>query len=137
MEKFYLQATELSPEILFSPAQGKFLIKGNSRPEDVRELYWPVIEWLNSYLDYLSEGSNNKYNDSNPLTFEFDLEYFNSSSAKFFYDIVMTIRKFPGANIPVRILWKYEEEDTDMKEAGEDLAILAEIEFEYIQKEDL
>ena len=136
MEKLYVAPTEMSPEIIFNPGEDTFLIKGSSRPEDVRELYAPVIDWIKDYYLEIINRQAEIYNEAKPLTFQFDLEYFNSSSAKFFYDIIMAIREFKQAGVKVKIIWYYEEDDTDMKEAGEDLSILAEIKFKYIPKPD-
>jgi hypothetical protein len=36
--------------------------------------------------------------------------------------------------IPVEIEWYYDEEDEDLREAGEDLALLAELKFSYFPK---
>lgn len=134
MEAFYSAATEFSPEIRFSPAENIFLLRGNSRPEDVRELFEPVIRWLKEYLHEILNSDTKIYTGENPLILEFDLDYFNSSSAKFLYDIMMIIKRYRDSDINVNIVWHYDEDDTDMKEAGEDLGILAETELVYIRK---
>lgn len=136
MDSFYIAPTDFSPEINFSPASNSFVIKGNSRPEDVRELFDPALEWLSDFLESLKEDSSHSYTENNPFIFQFDLDYFNSSSAKFFYDFLKMIKRFRSSGIPVSIAWSYEEEDIDMKEAGEDLAFLAEMEFVYIRKHE-
>jgi hypothetical protein len=134
MERLHLAQTNNSPEINFSPKENLFYIRGNSRPEDVREIYDPVISWLKEYMDFLDGRS--LYSEENPLIFEFDFGYFNSSSAKFLYDIMYLLKKFIKSGIFVSIAWRYEEEDIDMKEAGEDLALLAEVDIVYIKKVD-
>ena len=134
MDNFYIAPTAFSPEIKFSPQESTFIIKGSSRPEDVRELFDPALEWLSGYLESIKEGHPHQYTGNNPLIFQFDMEYFNSSSAKFFYDFIIMIKRFRSAGIPVSIVWYYDPEDTDMKEAGEDLSILSGMEFIYIRK---
>lgn len=134
MKNLHIKPTETSPEILLDAKQAKFLIRGNSRPEDVRELYYPVVEWLGSFREELTGNNHKGYTDENPLIFEFDLAYFNSSTAKFLYDIIYECRIMKEAGIPIAVTWHYEEEDIDMKEAGEDLSYLAEIDFTYISK---
>jgi hypothetical protein len=63
-----------------------------------------------------------------------DLEYFNSSSAKFFYDIFSELKRLGTNNIPVIVEWFYDEEDIDQKEAGLDIALLVEMEFVFVPK---
>ncbi len=134
MKKMHIKPTTHSPEICFSPEENKFFIHGTSAPEDVRGLYYPVIEWLRIFIDEVSKGKYPAFSEDNPVRFQIDLEYFNSSSAKFLYDIFFGLKKLGALNVPVVVEWKYEEEDIDMKEAGEDIALLAEMEFTYIPK---
>lgn len=134
MHKLYISPTSSSPEINFSPEENIFLIRGTSSPEDVRALYYPVIEWVNSFINNILEGKNKRYTPENPLKFQADLAYFNSSSAKFFYDIFYELKRLIPAGIPVVVEWHYDEEDIDLKEAGKDIASLAGMEFTYILK---
>jgi hypothetical protein len=136
MQKLYISPTPASPEIDFSPEENKFLIRGTSSPEDVRAMYYPVIEWINKYIDEILEGAKTSYSHENPLILKADLTYFNSSSAKFIYDIFSGLKKLIPAGIPVIVEWFYDEEDIDMKEAGTDIALLAEMEFIYVSKKD-
>jgi hypothetical protein len=134
MQKFHIQQTPNSPEIIFSPDENIFLICGKSAPEDVRALYYPVIEWIKIFVDDLIDGEYDKFNKKTPIDFHIDLLYFNSSSAKFFYDILMELKRIPRDTCPVVVNWYYDPEDVDMKEAGCDIATLVEMEFRYITK---
>jgi len=134
MQNLYIEQTLTTPEINFSPSENIFLIRGTSSPEDVRALYYPVIEWIKIFIDDLLEGEYKHFNNKNPLKFRIDMSYFNSSSAKFFYDIFSELKRVTSSDIPVIVEWCYDEEDNDMKEAGEDIAQLAEMKFTYIPK---
>lgn len=134
MQKLKIPATAVCPEIYFSPDENIFRIKGNSAPEDVRALYYPVIDWIKGFVDENISGGSSPYNENNPILFSTDLEYFNSSSAKFLFDIFTELKRLAENNVPVRIEWFYEEEDLDMKEAGEDIAELADMQFIYTCK---
>ena len=134
MQKLFIRQTLNTPEINFSPAENIFLIRGISSPEDVRALYYPVIEWIKKFIDNLLDGEYKNFNSETPLKFHIDLEYFNSSSAKFFYDIFCELKRLSSADVPVVVEWYYDEEDTDLKEAGIDISLLAEMEFTYIPK---
>jgi hypothetical protein len=132
MQKLYISPTPITPEIHFSPEENIFLIRGTSSPEDVRAMYYPVIEWIKIFTDDILEGKITNYSPENPLKFQADLAYFNSSSAKFFYDIFSELKRLSLSGIPVVVEWFYEEEDIDLKEAGFDIALLAGMEFTYI-----
>jgi len=134
MEKLYFPPTPTSPEINFSPEEKIFFMRGISSPEDVRRLYYPVIEWFREYIDTILEGNSNPYSPDSPLKFQVDLEYFNSSSAKFLYDIFLELKRLISSGIPVILEWLYDEEDTDLREAGSDIASLIEMEFTYVPK---
>lgn len=124
----------MTPEIKFSPDENQFLISGTSSPEDVRALYYPVIEWMKVFADDALSGAYKIFNEENPVKFQIDLTYFNSSSAKFLFDILTELKRLPVAGIPIKVYWIYEEEDTDMKEAGSDIAFLVGMEFIYVEK---
>lgn len=134
MHELHITPTESTPEILFSPKDNIFLIRGLSSPEDVRELYYPVIEWIKAFINETIQEGNKIYTPTNPFKFQSDLEYFNSSSAKFIYDIFSELKKLPPHGIPMVVEWYHDEEDIDMKEAGIDISLLAEMEFTYISK---
>ena len=134
MQPLYTKATDTSPEILLSPQKNSFFIRGNSAPEDVRALYYPVIEWIKIFIDDILKGEFKSFNNENPFQFQIDLQYFNSSSAKFLYDIFLELKRLIPTAIPVVVEWIYEEGDMDMKEAGADISLLAGFDFNYIQK---
>lgn len=127
--------TDNTPEIFLNHQEKKFYISGISRPEDVSEFYQPVVEWMEHYQDYLCTYEPERYSKDDPMVFKFNFEYFNSSTAKFLFDILTSIKNLAECNIPVQVAWVYDMEDTDMKEAGEDLSILVGLEFEYIAYE--
>lgn len=134
MESLFIAGSDFSPEIKLSHKESTFYLRGNSRPEDVREMYLPVLSWLSEYREFLNNQPVKFYSEENPLVFEFDFGYFNSSSAKFLYDIMQELKKIRTSGVKLSTAWCYEEDDIDMKEAGEDLAILAEIDLIYIKK---
>jgi hypothetical protein len=134
MEKLYIRSTSTTPEVHFSPKDNLFLIKGISSPEDVRAMYYPVIEWIKGYINELLAAEEKIYTPESPLKFTTELVYFNSSSAKFLYDIFLEIKRLTPAGIPYIVEWVYEEEDLDLKEAGADIALLVDMDFSYISK---
>lgn len=134
MQKLYIEPTSLTPEINFSPDEKSFIIRGISSPEDVRALYYPVIEWIKTFISNVLEGSVRIYSKDSPLRMNIDLTYFNSSSAKFLFDILSELKKLQSAEIPVIVEWLHDPEDIDMREAGSDIAELVDMEFIYTEK---
>ena len=134
MEILNIDPTHISPTIRFIPEKNDFSITGMSAPEDVRALYYPVIEWIDKFNGELQSGNYKIFNETNPLTLKIDLNYFNSASAKFLLDILLELKKIRESGTPVIVEWYYEEDDIDMKEAGEDISELVEMELKYIIK---
>jgi hypothetical protein len=134
MQKLFIYRTSTTPEVDFSPEDNIFLISGISSPEDVRAMYYPVIEWVVAFVNEIIEEKYKDYKPDYPLKFKADLVYFNSSSAKFLYDIFIELKRLIPLGIPVIVEWFYDEEDIDLKEGGMDIALLAEMEFLFIPK---
>ena len=134
MDKLIINPSPAIPEIVLSLDEDLYYIKGTSRPEDVRSIYHPVIEWITKLCDKLISGEINKYTSDNPLRFDVDLYYFNSSSAKFLFDIFLEFKRAQDENCNVVVNWYYENDDIDLFEAGKDLSSLADMTFNYIIK---
>jgi hypothetical protein len=134
MQKLYIQPTPITPEILFSPKENLFIIRGTSSPEDVRALYYPVIEWMKLFINDIINGEVTQFSSSLPLKMQTDLNYFNSSSAKFLYDIFTELKRLSDSGIPVIVDWIFEHDDTDQKEAGADIAMLVGMDFNFVEK---
>ncbi|HEX2920779.1 MAG TPA: DUF1987 domain-containing protein [Bacteroidales bacterium] len=132
MEKLHIKSTSHTPEIILSPADYTYSICGMSSPEDVRAIYYPVIDWFKRFSDEIRKGTI-VFTLTNPLKLKVNLEYFNSSSAKFLFDIFYEMKKMRTSGIPVIVEWHYQEGDLEMMEAGKDMSSYAEIDFTYIE----
>lgn len=132
MQKLYISPTRNTPEINFSPEENLFIIRGTSSPEDVRAMYYPVIEWFKAFGIKIRDNKTSQ--PDGPLTLKMDLSYFNSSSAKFIYDILVELKDIAASGLPVVIEWHYEYGDSDLRDAGEDISNIAEIPFTFVEK---
>ena len=124
MEKLNIEPTTDSPLIQFNPDIGSFKIEGKSYPEDTVDLYLPVIEWLDEYIE-------------NPLpktTLSIKLDYFNSSSYKALLNIMMKLEQAKTNSSKVFVEWHYSPKDKDMKEAGEEFEELVELPFVFVER---
>lgn len=136
MQKLFIEEGRRTPAIMLSPDDKSFYIKGTSSPEDVRQMYYPVIEWIKKFTEEIRSGKCNIFNRDNPINFQMDLSYFNSSSAKFFHDIFSELKQLEADGIPVIIEWCYEENDPDMKDAGSDFSDMLDMEFVFTAKKE-
>lgn len=132
MEPLLIKETIATPKIIFDIKNNDFELKGCSRPEDVRDFYVPVIDWLQEFKSGINDELISIYSTENPVIFKFKFDYFNSSSAKFILDILVLINDIHNTGLKLRIDWFHDENDDDMKEVGEELSEVVELPFEYV-----
>ncbi|MBL4888377.1 MAG: DUF1987 domain-containing protein [Flavobacteriaceae bacterium] len=131
MEVINIKGTEHTPRVVFDHNSNKFEIRGDSRPENARQFYEPLIKWLDDYNKYIY-WIKEQGHAVNSIDFIFNLEYFNSTSAKFLLDIFLQLKEFNKESDLFKVKWHYDEMDTDMKESGEEFELMVEMKFEYI-----
>jgi hypothetical protein len=128
MSDFIQEGTSKTPDIRFDANNNKLWLKGRSIPENAAEFYGPLY----SFLDDLLASKNAHF------IVEFRLEYFNTSSSKSILDI---FRKFESAvklqRCSVEVIWCYELDDEDMREAGEDYNAITGLPFQYLAVDKL
>lgn len=131
MRKLIINQTASSPKVILDPDKNVFEISGESRPPDVAAFYEEIISWLDDYSLHLS-----KYHDGkDPVVFNLDFEYFNSSSAKYILDFCKQIGNVRSKGRNIEVKWHYEDDDMDMLEVGREMSRMAKIPFEYVRKE--
>jgi hypothetical protein len=107
MEKLIIEPTANSPRIVLDPESRNFEFSGESRPENVRKFYLPILEWLEAYT-----AEQEKLKDDERtfgLLCQFNFEYFNSTSAKYILDIFKSLNAISALDIELEIKWLYEE----------------------------
>lgn len=127
MTGYFLEPSDETPRVNFDPENQVFEIVGNSYPENSAKIYTPILEWLDTFV------KNTPLND---LVFDFNFDYFNTSSAKYILEILRCIKGLEESGKTVMIRWHYFEDDTDMLEAGEDYIATIDLPFEMIVRED-
>ena len=108
-----IEATDRSPEVDFDFAQNVFAMRGESYPEDVATFFGPVIGALEAHLSSLDGGE---------VRFDFELIYFNSSSAKVLMSLFDRLDETAGQGVSVTVNWYYDAEDDTMEELGQEFA---------------
>lgn len=132
MEALLIEGTTTNPEVNFRPDEYILEIGGYSRPENVHNFYTPLIAWLKDYKTRLKQELKTTQNIE-PVTFNFKYIYFNSSSAKFMSDIILLLSDMQKSNIQLKVYWYFDEDDDELKEAGEELSEMASIPFHFVE----
>ena len=133
MEKLIIEPTANSQLIVLDPESRNFEFSGESRPENVRKFYLPILEWLEAYT-----AEQEKLKDDERtfgLLCQFNFEYFNSTSAKYILDIFKSLNAISTLDIKLEIKWLYEEDDEDMLEVGQEMSRMSKLSFEYIKSD--
>jgi hypothetical protein len=131
MDALKIEATEDSPAVVFDPNGGQLSISGYSRPENAGKFYSPLLEWITKYESVLFWIKEQKKGEK-PLVFDFKLDYFNSTSAKYIMDIILVLNKLVEKGHSVQIRWHYDKRDDDMLDAGKEFADMVQLKFDFI-----
>jgi hypothetical protein len=124
LETISLQATTDTPGVELDKEQGLFRFEGKSLPEDVLKFYGPVQKWFNEYRQ-----------DPNPNTeIVFNLDYFNSSSARIIVKILIGLEDIHAVKSNVHISWYYSENDELMYDRGMELKSVLKLPFDMVEK---
>jgi hypothetical protein len=132
MNSLIVEPTELTPGVRFIPSTFEFEISGESRPENVRKFYEPLMEWLDQYKVWLK---SNKPGSTGKLVFKFKFQYFNSTSAKFLTSIIARLDAISKEIMPLEIEWYYDTPDVDMKNSGEEFSKMFSLPFHFYSVE--
>ncbi len=103
------KGTYFIPYVRFNAETGKCLLEGESYLENTWEFYNQLKAWLQSY------SATNK-----PIFLDFKLTYFNTSSSKGIFELLMFLKEYENNGGKVMINWYYPEYDEDLLEEAED-----------------
>ncbi|MHC1704634.1 MAG: DUF1987 domain-containing protein [Tenuifilaceae bacterium] len=126
MEKLIISETKDTPEVLFDPNSNIFSISGVCHPENVTKFYEPITEWLENYKKEIKKKPS-----SSPIHLSIFFKYINSASYKYLLTFLQTIEGFIALGLPVSVIWYYEPEDVDMREAGVELFEFSGVKIPY------
>lgn len=130
MKKIDIAPTDSSFEVLLDPEKNLIQVKGESRPENAPSFFDSIINWLE---EYENSFSGNEKNDSTDVKVVFNLDYFNSTSAKYLVDICLILSSISKIeNISVNAEWYYKSIDEEIKESGEELTEMTGLELKMI-----
>jgi len=131
MRKLIIDPTSNSPRVIMDPENKRFEISGESRPPDVASFYLEILKWFDDYTLYLNKAQETR----EPVVFNFDFEYFNSSSAKYILDFCKQIGDVRAQGMNFGVKWHYDKDDIDMMQVGQEMSKIAKFPFEFESKE--
>jgi len=123
METIFIKSTDVSPEVIFNPAEKKYSISGWSRPESPSKFFAPVKKWIEDY--------GKKY--LNNATVEFRIEYFNTPSARVLRDILDQLQELHTSGIIINVNWYYDD-DSSKEEFEYEFAQGLTLPIKFIEK---
>jgi len=132
MEKLILSPTVFTPRVILDHEEHFIEISGESRPDDVRDFFGPIISWMNEFSHSLPPpGVGAKH-----VVSHFSFNYFNSASAKCILDICKILARIRSNGTTVSVKWYYVRGDYDMMETGREMEMIVNMPFELIEIEN-
>lgn len=114
MQNIYIKGyhgTYYVPTVDFNAETGVCTIEGESYLEDSNYFYTPLINWLKEFLE----------TQDKKLTFNFKLEYYNTSSSKYIVEILLLLKKFERLGKQIEVNWYYNNATEDYQDDIEEV----------------
>ncbi|KPL26695.1 MAG: nuclear pore complex subunit [Bacteroides sp. SM1_62] len=122
MEELAIMGTPKTPAVRSDSNQGLLEITGRSNPENTVEVFKPIVNWVEEYIQ----------NPGEKTTINIQLEHFNTSSSKSLIGILKRLEALKKEGRDIVINWYYDADDEDILEAGENFESVVEIPFNLI-----
>jgi hypothetical protein len=104
-----IAGTSSTPQVSFNVSTQLCSLTGVSTPVDSMDFYRPIIQWVVDHQDVIADDTK----------FEFQLNYFNSSSMKALLWLIQQISDLIQSGRNWHLVWVVIEEDEFMLEGGE------------------
>ena len=130
MENLVLQGSHGEydvPTVNFNAETGICELAGESYLENTVAFYDQLLNWLDQYIEQVKQ----------PITFNFKLNYFNTSSSKRLLYIMLKLKAYEDAGGKITVNWHYNSEDIEMEEDVEDLSMIARLTVNMIHDEQM
>lgn len=124
MDKLIIEASDKTPHILLDPDQGLIQIKGISDEEDALGLYFPVLQWLDTYQSHSQSHTR----------VELEFKYYNTASAKSLYEVLKRVAQIKEHGKNVDITWYYEQDDEHMLSEIENFSDITHLPIQAVEK---
>lgn len=125
MKALKIEAAIDTPEVYFDTATNVFSISGISHPENAKEFYKIILDWLDEFYDDVKDKEKIK------IIIDFNFKYINSSSYKYLRDVMKKVANFHRNGMEVEVIWNYQEDDEDLLNEGIVLFELPDVNLSY------
>lgn len=125
MEPLIIKGQIDTPDVFFDSETNLLSISGISHPENAKEFYKKIQDWLDDYFEFI------RYNKPQKIVVDLNYRYLNSSSYKYLKDVLSKISNYANNHIAVEVIWNYFEDDEDMLNEGIVLCELPDVKLPY------
>ena len=115
------------PTVNFNAESGVCELSGESYLENTTEFYSRLSDWLDEYISTIQK----------PITFNFKLSYFNTSSSKRILYMLHKLKDYEEDGGDVTVNWYFNKDDTDMEEDVEDFILISNLKINLIEDPDV
>lgn len=120
-----IPATKFSPRVVISEENKTCSISGECYPENSFVFFEPIFQWLHAGLPRIRE-----------LTFQVNIPYMNSSSAKCMLDILDLLDEAARQGCMVKVVWYYERGNERALDLAEEFCEDIGIPFDIVPFEE-
>lgn len=122
MEPLHIHHTKITPSIIFNGTTGEFKITGRSIPADATVFYASADKWAEKFAASF-EGKSMKV--------DIMLDHLNTGSVRSILTILSRFLRMKPKGKEIIVNWHYEQEDEDIRDKGEEMALILEHPFMY------
>ncbi|AFJ01504.1 protein of unknown function (DUF1987) [Methylophaga frappieri] len=98
LQTLSLEQTKNTPHVLAEPDTGKFVIEGDSYPENSYEFFTPVFDWVEQFLN----------ESDRVLMMQLQIAYMNTSSVKAMMDLFDMMEEAYTEGKQMEVVWFYD-----------------------------
>jgi hypothetical protein len=120
-----IKATEESPAICVKNEGTLLSISGRSTSTLAADSFRQVALWLDEF---------GRQEELRPLTFEFQLEYYNTLTSRLLLDMLFKMEKLYEKGHAIKVHWFFDRFDSDLREAGEAYSAMVSLPFEFMEQ---
>lgn len=106
MDSLKIDATETTPAVSLNRETGAMEITGVSNEEDALGFYYPVIQWIDTYMTQPCPETN----------MQIRLKFFNTASSKALFEIFKRLNRLKKQGKHVVVNWYYTKDDDTFRE---------------------
>lgn len=125
MEVYSREGSKDKPIVILDPIKGTIFMGGASLPENVLEVYSPILNWMEAYIQ----------NPQTRTRIDFFFEYLNTASSHMIMRIFEKIKSLNASKTEVSVNWHYLKGDHDMRDFGNELVEETELQINIIDSD--